>query len=180
MIREIREKIKDAILVDNDYMFAGFANVSVNPMIGVVVDMDDMEIPVFPADTFGNFFYLRSDGDVKFGGSIGTGVSDDNSALGVSFGLVLVACVKDADEDSLLNNMLNTLMDYQNDYWIEVASADVNKYNVVAKELSGMDRESKMKALSNIPKESTIISIKLNIRTIFNKSNCKNEIICRC
>lgn len=179
MINEVRDYIKDAMLEQNDYFNVGFVDVSINPILGIVISTEETEVPVFPSDSFGNYFYIRNNGVVKFGGNIGTGISDCEQSIGVSSSLTIVACVRNAEPDSLLSNIVNTLLVCKK-YNIDILEANIERLSVIVNELRFMDNETKMKALANIPEEMTIISININIKTIFNQSKCKDELVCRC
>lgn len=157
MIRESLEQIRDAILLANTYFTKGFADVSMDEATGIVHN----NIPVFPADTFGDYFYLRLPD--TFTGIAGDSVKiqDCTAAIGLLVNPFLIAVVKGADSLKLIDNLIYTIKAFGDD--VRVQNVIVNADAVINQELAKMKKENRLKALQNFDSNTTAaISIRFS------------------
>ena len=132
------------------------------------------DIPVFPNDTLGDYFYLRLNKGWRFSPpSNGYGaVSDDIAGLIVAGNVTLVAVVIDADENLLLSNIINALREIRG---VQVSEANTQIESVLSQELKGLSKESKLKALQNFNERNSLISISFSYSKVFPYDSCQNK-----
>lgn len=106
MLNSLVENIKDKILEKNPYFTNGFTRVTRSTEKGLVLKGD---VPVFPSDDLGNYFYMRLPNNVSFDNSDYNDIADSIAGVGLSAQVVLVACVNGADPDRLIENIINSL-----------------------------------------------------------------------
>lgn len=167
MLKSSIENIKTAILERNTYFQNGFCNVYQNEDKGIVISGDK---PVFPAD-LGNYFYLRLPKNVSFTNGGNYAIADTIKGIGLNAEITLVACVKDADNDKLLTNLVNTLQALCDEN-ISLTNAIYNSNEVIKQELAFMSKKSRDKALSNLPRNLSIVSVSFTYSTSFTFNNC--------
>lgn len=130
-------------------------------------------IAVMPNDTLGNYFYIRYEKGVEFSEDF-AGRPGDCPELGLSFNdrmnVILVACVRDADELKLLNNLRATCAKFSTLKAIP-KSATLIRELVVASELSGMEKEDIESALQRLS-GWTIISMSIALTSSYIPTNC--------
>lgn len=170
------ETLKDYIIQYNPYFNNGYTGVVLNEKTGMVHNNE----PVFPMDTLGDYFYLRTEDGLRFDFNEQFRISDCIAPTGVTASMVLVACVNNADADKLLNNLTNTILAYTASN-IRLRSAIFESDDVVLQELRKMQAESIDAALQRLKSSYTIVSIKFEIsdRYNFQKPSC-NVNPCKC
>lgn len=168
MLKEAIENIKDAIKDNNPYFDKGFCNVYQNPDVGIVLAGD---VPVFPASELGDYFYLRLPNNVTFSSGTYEAIADSIKGIGLNATIVLVACVKNANCDVLMKNIVNTLQALCGEN-ITLNTAVYNSSEVVRQELSFMNKEQRDAALARIPNGMAIVSVTFTYQIPFTFSNC--------
>lgn len=167
--------LKDHILQYNTCFDNGYANAfkydETNTVLARGTSGDF--VPVFPSDSLGNYFYLRSDGDIKYTAQPGERLTD-NGTQRLTFldtlTIQLVAIVKDADEYALIANLRNTAMAYKPISVIPIA-ASYNREFIIADEMRGMNKEDIAKALRNLTSQ-TIVRLALSVNKNYIPGNC--------
>ncbi len=169
MLKEKITRLKDFILSKNPYFDTGFDDVTLDSTSGYVAN----DLPVFPADHLGNYFYLRLPDNVTFDNNNEFQIADCITGLGIQSAVVLVACMRGADADHLMTNLVNTLQAYQVDK-IRFVSAIYQAGNVVLQELSKISQANQIAALQKLGSDYTIVSVSFNLTTRFDfkPSNC--------
>lgn len=166
MLNSLVENIKQTILETNEYFVNGYSKVIQNPDLGLVLDG---EMPVFPADNLGNYFYLRLPNNVGFDNSTYNYIADNIKGTGLVAPVVLVAIVRDADPDKLIKNLVNTLQGLCDEI-ITFTQAIYIREEVIRQELQFMNPEARDKALANV--NQTIVSVSFTINEPFEYSRC--------
>lgn len=161
-------RLKAFILQHNPYFKNGYHNAWIDPKGHVVVPIlkDGEFLPVMPNDTLGDYFYLRLPQQFSLGESIAFTINDCEKGIVASGQLTLIAYVHDADPDLLIDNLLNTILQYDNQL-VGVNSFITQPELVVMQELAKMDKKELMKALQNIPDNVSIVSLVFTLRTPF-------------
>lgn len=177
MLKNTIEHIKDKLIEETSFFTNGFSDVIQNPELGLVLKGD---VPIFPSDTLGNYFYLRLPNNLTFTQGTGFAIADTITGIAVNAEIVLVACVKDADADVLIMDILNVLRATCNDPNITFVSATYNSAEVVRRELEFMTTEMRNTALQNIPDDLTIVSITFTIQNDIDYNKCETEICKTC
>lgn len=174
MLNEKLIELRDYVLESNPYFQEG--------IIGVYKDdrgIADEKGYVFPSDSRGDYFYLRLPVDIPIVVDNRFAVSDCKTPLGAVAPIVLVAIVRNADPDKLLQNLLNTIMAFPAE-GKGVSSVSPHKESVVASEMSGLNADVIRKALQTIPDEFTIVSITFTLSVGIKYSNCFVDICKSC
>lgn len=166
MLKSIIHRLKDYIKTTNPYFGAGYADVYMDQTQGIVNENG----PVFPNDTDGNYFYLRLPDNIGFVQGGEYIVQDCAQGLGASAQIVLVAIVKDADEDLLLTNLVNTVQTFVAN--ISFTGATYKKEVVTRSELSWMNGPDRDAALQRIPDDMAIVSLSFTITAPVVMNNC--------
>lgn len=169
MLKEKITRLKDFILSKNPYFDTGFDDVYQDETTGIVAN----DLPVFPADHLGNYFYLRLPQNVSFDNSSYQQVADCITGIGVQSLIYLIACMRGADADHLMTNLVNTLQAYQSDQ-ITFRGAIYQPQAVVLQELSRLSQAEKSAALQKLGKDYCIVSIsfQLTVPFQFTQSRC--------
>lgn len=172
MLKSTVDSIKDYIIQYNPYFKKGYSDVYLDEKTGIIHNSK----PIFPADNLGDYFYLRLPNKVQFDYAREFQISDCISGAGIRASVILVAVVKDADPDKLIQNLVNTLQTYQN---VNVNSAIYLTEDVIIQELAKTSEETIMAALQRM--KSTIVSLTFTILTPyqFKKLSCI-ENPCKC
>lgn len=161
-------ELKEHVLLKNTYFNKGFAFAYQDE--GVWSDEDDKE-PIFPRDNLGNYFYFRLPNDIGLVSLPETAVSDCQFSIGASASVILVACVRGADNDLLMKNLINTLQTMPV-FRATFGNGIIIKEKVVRQELSDLDAANLQAALQRIPKDYSIVSISFTITNPINLNNC--------
>lgn len=162
-------KLKDWILQYNPYFDTAFSNVTQDSETGII---NDTKQPVFPADNFGNYFYLRLPNNIVFDYSQPS-IGDNQLSVGIKTPVFLICCMVNADADELILNMLATIGRYQ-DVNMRFVNATYQKEVVLMQELAKLDKNNISSALQRMPSNLTIVSIQFTISfpVSFPKLNC--------
>jgi hypothetical protein len=153
MLKGTLKNIADTIQEYNPYFDRYFYNATADEF-----GVSDGENRIFPADTYGDYFYLRLPDNVGLGNSNTAKINDCTVAVSVSTRIVLVACVRKADEDKLIINLVSTLATLP----VRMTGAIYNKEQVVMQELSKVPEKNVDKALSTLKADYTIVCIKFD------------------
>lgn len=159
MIKSHLIALKDFILSKNTYFDKAFDFAEQNHN-GIICAYDESgnAIEIFPMDTFGNYFYLRLANKVGFDESAFYQVSECKKGAGLVANIFLVACMRKADNDKLVNNLVNTLVNYQPDK-IKLISVEYHSEAVTAQELAKIPKEDLQAALQKLDMNYTIVCI---------------------
>lgn len=156
MLKEKLYNLKEHILKYNPYFNNAFDYTVQDENTGIIHD----SIPVFPADNLGDYFYLRITNNVRFDNQSIYNTATTISGVGLVPTIILVACVRDADADKLLNNLVNTLRAESCGARIGLVSMLFNGRDVILQELARMkEKENIEAALQRLPSGMTLVSI---------------------
>lgn len=160
--------ISQFIIDNNPYFDKGYADVYQDDKTGIVHGDE----AVFPADNLGNYFYLRLPKQTGFDTSDFYKINDCNGGLGLKASIVLVACVKDADPDKLIENLIITLRNYSSGVVINFKSLCFNGVEVIMTELAKLKPEDLIAALQRFDKMAqTIVSVTFEMTTAVTPKN---------
>ncbi len=154
-------KLKEFILKYNTYFEMGFEDVFLHEN-GYVAN----DVPVFPADNLGSYFYLRLPNALQADYANRYSIADSALGIGVRYDIVLVACVNDSDCSLLLENLITTIGQYQ-DEDIKITKMLYNPDDVVTQELGKIGKENLEAALQRFPDNIGIASISFSFTTPF-------------
>lgn len=165
------------ILTNNPYFDKGFGNAFKEQ--GVVY-AEDVTAILFPQDTYGNYFYLRHDGEISFREERGSEMANRGPGR-IGFidaqPMALVAVMRDANAYTLLNNLRNSAMGYNALVAVPTGALLVRE-QVVIDEMRGAEDEEVGKALANLNNQ-TIIRIKLTVYKSWRGNTCITD-PCKC
>lgn len=156
------DNLKDFILRYNTYFNSGYADVSMHEN-GYVGTSDKV---IFPADDMGNFFYLRLPKQLQADYNPGYSIADNSMGIGVKYDIILVACVIGGDNSLLLENMITTIGNYQQED-LKITKMIYRDDDVVAQELAGIKKENIDDAIQRFPDNLSICSIHFTFTTPF-------------
>lgn len=170
LLQQQLTNLRDFILTNNTYFDNGFDYVTQDGISGYVATNDK---PVFPADDLGNYFYLRLPNQLGFDYNEIYKVSDCGGGVGVSYNVILVALVVDANTELLLQNMLTTLGNY-NQNNIKMTKILIHSEDVVSQELAKIDKSEIESAAQRIPLNSALCSVHFTFTVpyIYQKLSC--------
>ena len=160
MIQDKLTALKDYILQYNTYFGKGFDDVWMDENTGIVENGK----PIFPNDTLGDYFYLRLSNQSRFDYNRAAAISDCANTPNVVSEITLVACVRKANYNTLMTNLLNTVSSYNAD--VRFTSAIYRSEDVVLKELARMKKENIEAALQRVGNH-TIVSISFALAVPF-------------
>lgn len=171
MLKQALSEIATFVFQQNPYFVEAYDDVYLSE--NGVVHNDDY---VFPADNKGDYFYLRLPQNVSFVYSSEYQVSDCMTSAGVRASVILVACVKEADGDGLLQNLVSSLANFGK-YSIRLQSAIYQPEYVVLQELGRLEKDEQQAALQRLDPDYTIVSITFQIEKFVpvNRINCNNK-----
>lgn len=169
MITDALKNLEGFILRYNKYFVASFYKVSMNPK-GFIMAGDE---PVFPADELGNYFYLRIPNTFQFDYDKQYTIVEGASNIGIKIPVVLVACVHEGSGETLLENLITTLQQYNPDD-IKFTSATSQKEIVISQELAKIKKENMEAAQQKIDSDYALASISFVFTTPyqFKELNC--------
>lgn len=155
MLKGKLDGLKEHILQYNPYFNNAFADVIQDDTTGIVHNGK----PIFPNDTLGDYFYLRLPSNVQFEYAPIYNISTSINGVGLRSNIVLVACMRNADPDKLLSNLVNTIQSYQTEY-VRFTGAIYESDGVLLQELSKIkDKENIEAALQRLGNDYTLVSI---------------------
>lgn len=166
MILDALKRLEDYIMEYNKYFVESFYKVSMDPK-GYIMFGDS---PVFPADEFGNYFYLRIPNNYQFDYDKQYILHEGDSNIGIKIPVILIACVHGGDPDVLLENLITTLQQYQPDD-IKFTSATSQKEIVIAQELAKIKKENLEAAQQKIDPDYALASISFTFTTPYEFKN---------
>lgn len=174
MQKEDFEKLKYFILDKNSCFDAGFANVYKDETNRIVCKPTENDLSVvFPADNIGNYFYLRNESSIKHEAKPDERLTDGGTQK-LSFldttTVYLVAIVNHADPYILLQNLINTVMQYR-DLNVQPQISNWNRELVVIEELQKVKVEDLQAILKRL-KDETIVKLTLTVSKLFVPSDC--------
>lgn len=166
------KNIKDYILKWNSYFQNGYDNVYTTET-GIVVSEGRNIKVIFPSDSDGAYFYLRQVKNGVFDNGVPYKIANSIRGIGMQGQIVLVAYMKGADGDLLIQNLLNTIQSYQNTS-IKFLSYKINPYFVIQDELSGIEKSNIETAMRNFNNNDALVSFTFSLTTpvIFFEPNC--------
>lgn len=174
MLTEDFEKLKDFILEKNTYFQIGFVHAYKDDTNGQVVAKKGKDnIILLPADSSGNYFYLRNNAEIKFNPKEAERLTDTGTqrlTFADTIEIVLVAVVRNADAFQLLENLRNTSMMHE-DMDVRPASVKLNREQVLVDELKGMSDKDVEAALQRLT-DQTIIQLTLKATKTFIPNEC--------
>lgn len=179
MLQQDFEALKEYILDKNKYFDNGFANAyKDNSTHAVWVREHKDLIRIMPADTIGNYFYLRNETWTKYEAKEPQRLAD-TGAHRLTFldtmSVQLVAVVDSADPYMLLENLRNTVLMYPALNVVPVTGS-WNREQVVSTELAKMRIDDVNAALQRL-KEQTIVRLSLSVTKTFIPTNCITELL---
>lgn len=170
MIKASIQALEKFILANNKYFTTSFSDVSQSPYNGFIMSGED---PVFPNDTLGNYFYLRVPNYLQFDDSMQFLHAEGDVRVGLKMPMVLVACVREADDVALLENLITTLRQYMPDY-IKFVNCTFQKEIVITQELARIPKEDIQEAIKKVDMDYAIVSITFlfTFPYLFQELNC--------
>lgn len=172
MIIETLIALKNHILQYNTYFSSGFEDVSITENGMVYAHLDNSKI-IFPDDTLGNYFYLRTADRTTTNYSSGYKANDCQNNFNITPSIILVACMRGTDKYQLLDNITSTLIYYSAD--LRVSEILGESEAVIVRELSKVKKEVRDKALANKDKNYSIISISFTVTVPYNPIDITKE-----
>lgn len=158
----IVEKLKDFVLHYNPYFKTGVTGVYLDTTAGSINSRDRV---IFPADDLGNYFYLRYDGNPGLLVNKDTAFDECTTGTYMRIKLILVAFVREADNDKLFLNLFNTLAKFKTDSLV-FTEAIINSDDVVLNELQPLkDKEALAATLQRVPMNASLVAIKFSMNT---------------
>lgn len=165
MIQPALIALKNYILTANPYFNTGFDDVYMDETKGVVGN----DLPVFPNDKIGDYFYLRLPSQVRFNYTAASAISDCANTPNIEAELMLVACVRKADASILMTNLTNTISMYNDS--ARFTNARYRSEDVVLQELGRMKKENTEAALARLGNH-TIVSLSFVLSVPFTLTKC--------
>jgi len=154
--------VAEFVKVNNTYFDGYYPLAELDDELGVVNDGNQ---PIFPSDEFGNYFYFRLPHNLQFDYSNSNMIADAGGGIGVKYDIVLVACVRDADEGALLGNLLITLGNYcKNNFRLTKANWGIT---VILQELAKIKKENQTSAVQKVPDNMSLVSISFTFTVPF-------------
>ena len=153
MIADTLKQLKEFILSKNTYLTKGYDSAYVDSEGNI----NDGKEAIFPDDQLGNYFYLRLPKNITFNYDNNFKVNDCDRPLVTNTQVILVCCMRDADPDLLMGNLLSTVQKF--DPLITIQSGILKSEEVVTQELSKIKKENLQAAFQRLDANYTIISI---------------------
>jgi hypothetical protein len=153
------------ILKYNTYFNKGFSNAFQDEETGIVWGKDDNKdlLKIFPNDALGNYFYMRPQPKGSFVSMPEVKMSDTRPGLGLTNQITLVAVVKNANADILLNNLISSVQAFSQSY-ITLNSWIAQTELVIVNELSKLKDKAEIEAaLQRIKPDQKIVALLFTI-----------------
>lgn len=155
-------ELKEHLLRQHPYFNSAFSDV-VKSTKGIVHTNEyGKREEIFPADNLGDYFYLRMDTSGNISYEPRFTLSTATVGIGAVSSVFLVACVKDADPDILLENLINSIRTFQPDN-IRLTRFLIQPEYVILQELQGVGEEATNEALKRLRPDFTIVSVSLSL-----------------
>lgn len=151
MLKDSIISLKDFILDNNSYFSSGYGPVFFN---------DKGILEVFPNDKLGDYFYIRHAAKATVDSTAAMKISDCATPMGVRSECFLIACVREADNDRLINNLVHTIQGSGRN--AVVTGLTYEREAVVLQEMPKHPKEDREKALQNLS-NWTIVSVQFNL-----------------
>lgn len=160
--------LRDYILSKNTYFRNGYVNTIV--LDGAIVSDGE---GIFPADNLGNYFYFRLASNIGFDYSNVLDIADNHLSVGMRYDITMVAFVRDADNDLLINNIVATLGNYQQET-LRITKAIRESDFALLEEIKTWSAENRKAAMERIPEDASIVSVAFSITVpfVFQSPNC--------
>lgn len=159
MLKQKLADLRDFIKLHNPYFDKGFTDVLMDDATGIVNNSFE---PIFPNDTFGNYFYLRMPQKMQFDYNNVYNMGDNWLGVGVVSKIILIAVVKNSSPDILTENLVTTLGRYQ-DINTRMLNTTYQPDTIIMQELAGVkEKENIRKAMQNFNQNDAIVSIEFN------------------
>lgn len=157
--------LRNFMLDKNRYFNQGFANVYQDELTGLIYHGDGNEkFAVGIDDRFGNYFYLRTDSDIRYTDTRPQ-MGDTTRGLDETLKCYLVAVVEDAIPKELVQALLNSLLHY-GDERIRPLRAIYIREVAAAKELAKLPKENVAHVLENLG-ERQVVTLEFDLTTKF-------------
>lgn len=168
MLKQRLADLKDFILRYNTYFDNGFSNAQQDDETGIIHNGS----PLFPSDTFGNYFYFRFTNQLAPDYSLP--ISDNHNSVNIRADVFVIASVREADPDLLVGNLLTTIGRYQN---VNTRFGQIlyHSEDVLLQELAKVkDKDNIEAALQRLPRNTAIVSVRVQISFpyVFQNLNC--------
>jgi len=132
------DNLRDYILQHNTYFNQGFSNCYQDDLTGYILQGEsDEKFAVGIDDRFGNYFYIRTETDIRYT-ERRPQLSDTSRSLDETTKCYLVAVVDNARPKELVTSLLNTLLNYGENKTRPVRAIYIREA-AVQKELSKID-----------------------------------------
>jgi len=171
MLKQKLADLRDFIILKNPYFDKGFTDVVQDDETGVINDNNE---PVFPNDIYGNYFYLRIPQKMQFVYDNVNNMGDNYLGIGVSSKIFLIAYMRSASPDTLIENLITTLGRYQ-EITTKLINATYQADTIILQEMSGVKEKGNVqKAIQNFSLDNALISIEFNasIQYTFQQLKC--------
>ena len=153
-----QKEIKDSILSKLKFFNNGFSDLFMDHAAEKIISYENDESLSYGIDDrFGNYFYLRNDGNIQI--SKTNGVLSNYSGLELKNPIVMVALVSNVNPNELLKCLLNTIGTNNE---IEIHRAFITNETVVISEFSFLKSEAQKSILSRLGGK-TLIKIAFTI-----------------
>jgi len=164
MLKQKLADLRDNILLYNPYFNKGFTDVIMDDETGIINDGRER---IFPNDIFGNYFYLRMPQKMQFDYTNPNNMGDNWLGVGIANRIILIALVKNASPDKLMENLITTIGRYQ-EINTKMLTATYQADTIIIQELSGVkDRSVIEKALQNFDINDALVSIEFTVSISF-------------
>lgn len=165
---------KDYILKLNTYFQVGFYNAYKDLEAKKIFAKEDAgsaeHKAVFPEDKFGNYFYIRNEGEISHQEKFDERLSDCSSAYNDSLSITLIAVIGNVDALTVIENLRNTCNKYR-DLKAIPSNSNFNKEKIIKEEMSGFDAKVIADAMKRSGKK-VIIRMRLTLNKVFIPTNC--------
>lgn len=163
MLQQQLSSLSAFITQYNPYFDTAFTNVAVDDKTGIVNNGTQV---IFPNDTFGNYYYIRTASKLRFDYNKDRSQADNFLSLVVNAPCYLVAYVIGADIDSLVANLVATIGRY--DETTRITEVVIHAEDVVLQELAQvLDKPNVLHALQTMPDNVALVSINFTLSFVY-------------
>jgi hypothetical protein len=159
MIHDALQTLANYIRTNNPYLNNVYSEVVQHILTGYVQTHEEV---IFPNDTLGNYAYLRVPNAMQFEDGPQYEHSEGVLNVGLRLPVVLVAVMRGADEEQLLENLITTLMQYSASMpepYIKLTSATYQKDVIVINELAKVPKNDVRAAIGKIDDDMVMASL---------------------